>query len=179
MRGLPLVAGTPTFLNIAELEELFGIVTDLYGVEPGANSRFCGNVAAHGGTGEIDMAARTGRGSYQHGRTEFLEPEVNASGRAQKTAWVEDALEHIREAGFPTLNIDLIYGLPHQTVGSWLCSLEMALRWQPEELFLYPLYVRPLTGLGRKAQKVAKFKTVGKQVQPQGAKFRRFSMTLH
>ena len=35
-------------------------------------------------------------------------------------------------------------------VASWLTSLEYALRWRPEELYLYPLYVRPLTGLGRR-----------------------------
>ncbi|MBA3469943.1 MAG: coproporphyrinogen III oxidase family protein, partial [Herpetosiphonaceae bacterium] len=52
--------------------------------------------------------------------------------------------------GFPTLNIDLIYGLPGQTVASWLHSLEAALRFAPEELYLYPLYVRPLTGLDRR-----------------------------
>jgi oxygen-independent coproporphyrinogen-3 oxidase len=38
-------------------------------------------------------------------------------------------------------------------VASWLGSLERALRWAPEELYLYPLYVRPLTGLQRRAQR--------------------------
>jgi oxygen-independent coproporphyrinogen-3 oxidase len=45
------------------------------------------------------------------------------------------------------LNIDLIYGLPGQTVETWLHSLRTALAYQPEELYLYPLYVRPLTGI--------------------------------
>ncbi len=52
-------------------------------------------------------------------------------------------------AGFAAVNLDLIYGLPGQTVASWLYSLREALRYEPEELYLYPLYVRPLTGLGR------------------------------
>jgi oxygen-independent coproporphyrinogen-3 oxidase len=33
-------------------------------------------------------------------------------------------------------------------VTSWLASVGATLRWRPEELYLYPLYVRPLTGLG-------------------------------
>src|SRR5262249_17552329 len=78
----------------------------------------------------------------------FVEPEVAAAGRPQKTADVQDALGRLRAAGFPTLNLDLIYGLPGQTVTSWLASVGAALRWRPEELYLYPLYVRPLTGLG-------------------------------
>src|SRR5262249_25931394 len=49
----------------------------------------------------------------------------------------------------PTLNIDLIYGIAGQTYASWLASLDAALAWQPEELYLYPLYVRPLTGLAK------------------------------
>jgi len=55
----------------------------------------------------------------------------------------------MREAGFPTINIDLIYGLPGQTVNTWLQSIQAALRFQPEEIYLYPLYVRPITGLGQ------------------------------
>ena len=49
------------------------------------------------------------------------------------------------------LNIDLIYGIDGQTPATWTESLTTALDWRPEELYLYPLYVRPLTGLGRRA----------------------------
>ncbi len=59
------------------------------------------------------------------------------------------AIAAIRAADFPVLNLDLIYGLPGQTVATWLESLRTALEFAPEELYLYPLYVRPLTGLGR------------------------------
>ena len=166
---LAIGGGTPTFLNIAELEELFGIVTDLYDVEP---NEIPVSVETSPRTAELEKMKwlrERGVDRISMGIQSFIEPEVNASGRAQKTAWVEDALEHIRDAGFPTLNIDLIYGLPHQTVGSWLCSLEMALRWQPEELFLYPLYVRPLTGLGRKAQKVQSLRLSGSNAMPDGS----------
>jgi oxygen-independent coproporphyrinogen III oxidase len=79
----------------------------------------------------------------------FLEMEVHAVGRAQKTSEVRAALERLRSANFSTLNIDLIYGLPGQTKETWLESLRAALEFEPEELFLYPLYVRPLTGIGK------------------------------
>jgi oxygen-independent coproporphyrinogen-3 oxidase len=63
---------------------------------------------------------------------------------------VESALAAIRDAGIPQLNLDLIYGIDGQTPATWATSLDAALAWQPEELYLYPLYVRPLTGLGRR-----------------------------
>jgi oxygen-independent coproporphyrinogen-3 oxidase len=50
-----------------------------------------------------------------------------------------------------TLNIDLMYGLPGQTEDSWRATLHAALEYRPEELYLYPLYVRPLTTLGKHA----------------------------
>ncbi len=79
----------------------------------------------------------------------FVEREVRAVGRAQRTAQVHEALGNIRAAGVPTLNVDLIYGLAHQTPESWAASLREALVYAPEELYLYPLYVRPLTGIER------------------------------
>ena len=78
----------------------------------------------------------------------FVEAEARAVSRPQRSAAVERALGMIREAGFPVLNVDLMYGLPGQTEESWLASIRAALRFTPEELYLYPLYVRPLTGLG-------------------------------
>lgn len=40
-----------------------------------------------------------------------------------------------------------VYHCKGQTVESWLTSIRAALRFEPEEIYLYPLYVRPLTGL--------------------------------
>jgi oxygen-independent coproporphyrinogen-3 oxidase len=81
----------------------------------------------------------------------FLDHEAHAAGRPQRRSDVDKALAAIRDAAFPMLNIDLIYGIDGQTPESWEQSLSTALDWRPEELYLYPLYVRPLTGLGRRA----------------------------
>lgn len=79
----------------------------------------------------------------------FVDEEARAAVRPQRRAEVEAALGRIREARIPVLNIDLIYGIDGQTERTWLTSLDAALAWRPEELYLYPLYVRPLTGLHR------------------------------
>ena len=50
------------------------------------------------------------------------------------------------------LNIDLIYGIAGQTPDSWRYSLDAAVAYRPEEIYLYPLYVRPLTGLGKRGR---------------------------
>ena len=83
----------------------------------------------------------------------FIEAETKLLGRPQKQKEIENALDTIRKVDFPTLSIDLIYGGAEQTSASWRFSLARSLEWQPEELFLYPLYVRPLTGLGKKSDR--------------------------
>ncbi|MFG1991657.1 STM4012 family radical SAM protein [Actinoplanes sp. NPDC048988] len=141
--------GTPTYLTAGELEELFAIVGGVFGtaavpmsVETSpatATPDRLAVLAAHGAT-RVSMGVQS-----------FLESEARAAGRPQRQAEVDRALDVIREAGVPVLNVDLIYGIDGQTPQTWQHSLDEAIRRRPEELYLYPLYVRPLTGLGRRA----------------------------
>jgi oxygen-independent coproporphyrinogen-3 oxidase len=152
---LAIGGGTPTFLDMAGLETLFDIAERLYGVD---TRRVPVSVETSPRTAEAEKLRLLRDHSVDRisiGVQSFQPEEVAAVGRAQTPAWVEEALTRIRDAGFPTLNIDLIYGLPGQTPASWLDSLRAALRYAPEELFLYPLYVRPLTGLGRHSKACA------------------------
>ncbi len=151
MARFAIGGGTPTYLSLEELDRLFGMAEKLFGIEPGTIPI---SVEASPMTAELEklrLLRAHGVERLSIGVQSFLEAETKAAGRPQKTSTVEQALETIRRVDFPTLNIDLIYGLPGQTVASWLQSLESALRYEPEELYLYPLYVRPLTGLGRRA----------------------------
>ncbi len=81
----------------------------------------------------------------------FVDAEARAVNRPQHASEVHRALAAIRDSGVATLNIDLMYGLPGQTAATWQLTLDAALGYRPEELYLYPLYVRPLTTLGRRA----------------------------
>ena len=51
------------------------------------------------------------------------------------------ALELIRAAGFDNLGLDLMYGLPGQTLDAWLKTLETALSFAPEHLSCYQLTI--------------------------------------
>ena len=97
----------------------------------------------------LEVLKRYGTERVSIGVQSFVEAEARAAVRPQRTEEVVGALDTIRDVGFPVLNIDLIYGIDGQTAESWLRSIDRALEWRPEELYLYPLYVRPLTGLGR------------------------------
>src|SRR5262249_40230748 len=146
---LAIGGGTPTFLETRELQELFAIVTSVMGVEPG---KIPVSVEASPGTvtrEKLVLLREFGVDRLSLGVQTFDDREAARIGRPQRRGEVERALAAIRDAGFPALNIELIYGAEGQTVESWIASVDAALAWRPEELFLYPLYIRRLTGLGR------------------------------
>ncbi|MGW3660247.1 STM4012 family radical SAM protein [Streptomyces sp. NPDC005151] len=141
--------GTPTFLTAAELERLCDIAEKRMGADLRSVPL---SVETSPSTATTDrLAVLTDRGTTRIsiGVQSFVDAEARAAVRPQRRADVEAALGRIRDARIPVLNIDLIYGIDGQTEVSWCSSLDAALAWQPEELYLYPLYVRPLTGLGR------------------------------
>ncbi|WP_411072728.1 STM4012 family radical SAM protein [Streptomyces sp. cmx-4-25] len=141
--------GTPTFLTAAELERLCDIAEKRMGADLRAVSLSVETSPATATADRLALLAERGATRLSIGVQSFVEAEARAAVRPQRRADVEAALGRIRDTGVPVLNIDLIYGIDGQTEESWRHSLDAALAWRPEELYLYPLYVRPLTGLGR------------------------------
>lgn len=69
--------------------------------------------------------------------------------REHSFADVEEAVRVSRDAGIHNLNLDLIYGLPGQTLRAWETSLAAALALQPPHLSLYCLIIEPGTPMHR------------------------------
>lgn len=146
---LAVGGGTPTYLETEELITLFHIIENTLGAVPEAVP-FSFEMSPKTITAEkLALLKAKGVDRVSMGVQSFTETETKQLGRPQQTAGVYAALELLREAAFPVMNLDLIYGVPGQTTASWLYSLKEALRFSPEELFLYPLYVRPFTGMDK------------------------------
>ncbi len=140
--------GTPTVLNAAQLDRVFEFVEKRFGLLP---SRVPTSVEVSPQTVNAErMRVLRDRGveRVSMGVQSFVDEESHRIGRPQKRRVVEQALALLE--GFPIVNLDLIYGQPEQTLASWEHSLRSALEHEPEELFLYPLYVRPQTGAARR-----------------------------
>lgn len=141
--------GTPTYLDAHDLEALFKLAEDMMGV---ARHQTPIGIETSPDTltrDHVKLFREWDVNRVSIGVQSFVEEEAANSGRPQSRRDVDNALSLLAEASFPAFNIDLIYGLPGQTVSTWLFSLAEALKYRPQELYLYPLYVRPLTGLGR------------------------------
>jgi oxygen-independent coproporphyrinogen-3 oxidase len=142
--------GTPTFLTAAELERLCDIAEHRMGADLRAVPLSVEASPATATADRLAVLAERGATRLSLGVQSFVDSEARAAVRPQRRADVEAALGRIRDARVPVLNIDLIYGIDGQTEETWRHSLDAALHWRPEELYLYPLYVRPLTGLDRR-----------------------------
>ena len=73
--------------------------------------------------------------------------ELSEIGRVHTMAQTEAAVEAARKAKFQNLSLDLIYGLPHQTLEGWQKNLSAALDLTPEHLSCYGLKVEEGTPL--------------------------------
>ena len=141
--------GTPSFLRTPELVKMFDQLASTWSVDwadtPTSFEISPGTVDRE----KLAALKQVGISRISMGVQSFVKHDLKAMARPQKATEVEQACGWINELGFDTFNLDLIYGTANQTAGNWLHSLEQAVEHGPNELYLYPLYVRALTGLGR------------------------------
>lgn len=144
---LALGGGTPTFLSVAELQQLFAILGEHF---PSSEAGIPKAIEASPATVDEERIAflkSQGITRVSIGVQSFIESEVRSLGRAQRPHEAQRALGMLAAADFKCMNVDLIYGIAGQTQPSWRRSLDATLEFAPQEIYLYPLYVRPLTHL--------------------------------
>jgi oxygen-independent coproporphyrinogen-3 oxidase len=146
--------GTPTSLSTGALARVLAVLGS-FGASPARVPTSVETSPKTATPEKLALLRDAGVSRVSIGVQSFDEDETRALGRAQKAEHVAAALDAIRAAGFPTLNVDLMFGLAGQDERALLRSVERALAWAPEEIYLYPLYVRPLTGLGRRGDRPA------------------------
>lgn len=145
--------GTPTQLDPGALESVMDTIKNVMGADmttmPAVSEMSPETVTVD----KLNILRQAGIDRASIGIQSFIESETKALRRPQKLDVAKRALDMIGDAGFETLNIDLIYGIGGQTKETWEYSIDEALKYRPEEIYLYPLYVRALTGLGNSKSK--------------------------
>lgn len=149
---LAIGGGTPTQLELDAFIEVFDIIEEEMGADIKNIPVSCEMSPETVDAEKVRVMVERGVKRASIGVQSFLEQETRAVRRPQKREDVLRALTTIREADFEVFNLDLIYGMPFQSEESWTQSLEDAMSFEPEEVYLYPLYVRPLTGLGNSSK---------------------------
>ncbi|MFX0546719.1 oxygen-independent coproporphyrinogen III oxidase [Roseovarius sp. S1116L3] len=133
---LHLGGGTPTFLPPDLLMRLYGLLEERFPRAPGAE------ISIEVDPTEIDDARLDALAASSVTRASLgvqdFEPAVQAAiGRPQSFEQTKFAVDGLRKRGINAINLDLLYGLPHQTQASLQRTLEMALSLSPDRMALY------------------------------------------
>ncbi len=139
--------GTPTVLPISGTERIVQAIRKHFAVHPEAEWTLEAN------PGTVDRAKfahyrSLGFNRLSLGVQSFHDPELRQLGRIHTAREAEQAIQKAREVGFENINVDLIFGLPGQTLESWKASLEKALSLHPEHISTYNLIYEPDTPFG-------------------------------
>jgi oxygen-independent coproporphyrinogen-3 oxidase len=143
-----LGGGTPTVLDAAQLERIFGAVRTGFEVSPEAEV----TVECAPGTltpAMLESLLRCGVNRVSLGVQSFVDQEAAAVGRLHKRATVLEDVARLRAAGITNVNVDLIAGLPHQTAESWEVSLAETIASGAGHVSVYMLEVDEDSRLGR------------------------------
>lgn len=143
-----LGGGTPTLLDVPQLERVF--VTIRQNFEVAANAEITVECAPGTLTVPVlDVLVRCGVNRVSLGVQSFIDHEAASVGRLHKRAVVLDDIARLRAAGISSINIDLIAGLPHQSPDSWKTSLDELIATSVPHASVYMLEVDEDSRLGR------------------------------
>lgn len=146
--SLYLGGGTPTLLGDHEMVNLIHCLRTHFTFS--GNLEFTVEANPDDITpGKLAFLQGLGVNRISLGIQSFDDQELRFLKRRHTAYQAEKALEWIRESGFPSLSLDLMYGLPGQTEAQWLGNLKHALRFTPEHMSCYQLTVEERTPLGR------------------------------
>ena len=143
-----LGGGTPTVLDIGQLERVF--VTISQNFEVAADAEITVECAPGTLTPAVLAALqRCGVNRVSLGVQSFVDREAAAVGRLHKRDIVLEEIGRLRDAGITNINVDLIAGLPHQSAESWELSVDEVIACGAPHASVYMLEVDEDSRLGR------------------------------
>jgi oxygen-independent coproporphyrinogen-3 oxidase len=148
---LYLGGGTPSLLPLAELETILAAARQTFRLPSEAEV----TLEANPGTvsrSYLVALRQLGVNRLSLGVQSADEEELALLGRIHSWGDAVETVDAARAAGFANLSLDLIYGLPGQSLARWQRTLEMALDLAPDHLSLYALSVEPGTPLARQIE---------------------------
>jgi len=144
--------GTPSLLSTKQIKRSLGAVKDRFEIIDAPEI----SLEINPGDGGVDPESRRatmrawrslGINRASFGAQTFDDRELKLLGRTHDSADVRKTFALLRDARFANINLDLIAGLPGQTMAGWKRNLDDALKLRPEHLSLYLLDVHEGTPL--------------------------------
>lgn len=140
--------GTPSLLSVTQLSTILETLDSKFGIAAEAEI----SIEIDPGTFTLEQLVgyvRAGVNRVSLGSQAFQDELLQACGRSHSVADIFESVEIVRSAGIVNFSLDVISGLPHQTLAQWQASLESAVKISPTHLSSYDLVVEPVTAFGR------------------------------
>ncbi len=145
-----LGGGTPTSLSNSQLEKLFVLAENYYSFDYEKDFSVIETSPNQTTDEKIKYLKSKNIKRISIGVQSFVQSELDTLDRNHNIKMVKNSLEILKLANFPILNIDLIYGIPNQSIESLIFSIDKILQYSPDEIFAYPLYAQANTRIGNK-----------------------------
>ncbi|WP_035987184.1 radical SAM family heme chaperone HemW [Leptolyngbya sp. KIOST-1] len=143
--------GTPSLLSVPQLETILAHLDRRFGIAPTAE------ISMEMDPGTFDLAhlqgyLAAGINRISLGVQALDDATLERCGRFHRTADVYRAVDWLHQVAMANWSLDLISGLPHQTLETWETGLSKAVALQPHHLSIYDLTIEPQTVFARRYQ---------------------------
>lgn len=145
-KSLAFGGGTPSILSVPQIEQIVDVVRAQFAFVPNAEW----TLEANPGTVDLEKLRalrEMGFNRLSLGVQTFDDSRLKQFNRHHTVQDSYVAFDWARRAGFDNLNLDLLYGLPDQSLAEWDATLKKALALQTEHLSLYGLQIEERTVL--------------------------------
>ena len=132
--------GTPSIVPIKEYQQLFSVIYDCFVLKDDAEI----TLEANPGSISIDylqLLRKLGFNRLSIGVQSTQDRELQILNRIHNRNQVFNSIQNARRADFQNINIDLIFGLPFQTMEVWEKSLTEIIAQDPEHISIYALSI--------------------------------------
>ncbi|MEL6902199.1 MAG: radical SAM family heme chaperone HemW [Cyanobacteria bacterium J06606_4] len=140
--------GTPSLLTATQVEAIISAIDRRFGISPSAEISMEMDPATFE-LAHIQGYKAAGINRVSLGVQAFQDELLAAAGRFHRQADIFHAVDLIHQANIPNFSIDLISGLPHQTLADWQASLDQAIALNPAHISIYDLLIEPQTPFSR------------------------------
>jgi putative oxygen-independent coproporphyrinogen III oxidase len=145
--------GTPSLLTAAQIDRLLQTLDRQFGLDRQAEI----SMEIDPGTfdhQQIQGYQAAGVNRFSMGVQAWQDALLALAGRSHRVAEIEASIQILERAKVTNWSMDLISGLPQQTMADWAKSLERAITYQPTHLSVYDLIVEAGTPFARQYQPV-------------------------
>ncbi|MFS8500668.1 MAG: radical SAM family heme chaperone HemW [Caldicoprobacter sp.] len=148
VKSIYLGGGTPTLFSGEQIARLLEICFNSFNVQKNAE------ITVEANPGTVDMAdlfalRSAGVNRLSIGLQAWQDRHLRFLGRIHSSSDFVQSIMYAKEAGFENINVDVMFGLPSQTIEEWLETLEKVCSLKIQHISMYSLKVEDGTPLHR------------------------------